>query len=144
MITVVIPTLNSAADLQVLLPALVPAAVDGLVRDVIVVDGGSSDATLAMCEDAGAVVVASFAAAADQARADLALVLPPDIRLPAGWEERLGAHLTRGGRPALLRGERSGWLTARRAGVLGPADWLRTATALAALRRKLGAGAAKL
>ena len=45
MISVVIPTLNAEATLAATLAALVPAAVDGLVREVIVVDGGSSDRT---------------------------------------------------------------------------------------------------
>lgn len=144
MITVVIPTSNSAADLQVLLPALVPAAVDGLVRDVIAVDAKSTDATPLMCEDAGAVMVATLAEAASRARGEFVLALPTDIRLVAGWEERLGAHLTRGGKPALLQGEREGWFKARTAGVLAPVAWLREAADLAALKRRLGPGAPKL
>lgn len=144
MITVVIPTLNSAADLQVLLPALVPAAVDGLVRDVIVVDAGSTDATPLMCEDSGASLVASFAEAGGKARGDFLLALPADMRLVRGWEERLGAHLTRGGRPAVLQGEREGWFRARTAGVLAPVAWLNEAPDLAGLRRKLGPAAPKL
>jgi glycosyltransferase involved in cell wall biosynthesis len=54
MISAVISTLNSARDLHGLLSALVPAAADGLVRQVLVVDGGSTDGTLDICEDAGA------------------------------------------------------------------------------------------
>jgi len=45
MITVVIPTLNAEATLGPTLAALVPAAVDGLIREVIVIDGGSTDRT---------------------------------------------------------------------------------------------------
>ena len=54
MISVVIPTLNAAATLQRALSPLVPAAVDGLVREVVVADGGSTDETLELAEDAGA------------------------------------------------------------------------------------------
>ena len=43
MISVVIPTLNAEANLAATLTSLVPAAVEGLVREVIVVDGGSQD-----------------------------------------------------------------------------------------------------
>jgi hypothetical protein len=144
MITVVIPTMNSAAELQSLLPALVPAAVDGLVREVVAVDGGSTDATLAMCEDAGAVVVATFAEAGVRPRSDMVLALSPRMRLAPGWEARLAAHLGRGRKPALLLGEREGWFKARTAGVLAPAGWLKDASDLAALKRRLGPAPVRL
>ncbi|MEZ5917510.1 MAG: glycosyltransferase [Parvularculaceae bacterium] len=48
-ISVVIPTLNAGRGLAEALAALVPAALDGLVREVIVADGGgSTDETLAI------------------------------------------------------------------------------------------------
>lgn len=43
MISVVIPTLNPDNRLQAAMAALVPAAVTGLVREVILVDGGSAN-----------------------------------------------------------------------------------------------------
>ena len=54
MISVVIPTLNAEGTLTGTLAALVPAAVDGLVREVIVVDGGSRDRTAQIVDSAGA------------------------------------------------------------------------------------------
>jgi outer membrane immunogenic protein len=53
MISVVIPTSNAEATLAATLTALVPAAVEGLVREVIVVAGGSTDKTAAIVEDTG-------------------------------------------------------------------------------------------
>jgi glycosyltransferase involved in cell wall biosynthesis len=57
MITVVLPTHDSAARLVQVLTVLVPAAVDGLVKAVVFADAGSTDATLDIAEDSGARVV---------------------------------------------------------------------------------------
>lgn len=54
MISVVIPTLNSEHTLPETLTALIPAAVDGLVREVIISDGGSTDGTRKIAEGCGA------------------------------------------------------------------------------------------
>ena len=56
MISVVIATQDDERTLGQTLAALVPAAVDGLVREVILADAGSTDHTLAIAEDAGARV----------------------------------------------------------------------------------------
>ena len=58
MISVVIPTHDDEAVLGRTLGPLVAAAVSGLVREVILADGGSVDATLDIGEDAGCRVVA--------------------------------------------------------------------------------------
>lgn len=114
MLSVIIPTFNSASELQGLLTALVPAAVDGLVREVICADGGSTDPTAAICEDSGVEMVAGgLVAAARTAKGEWVLVLPADIVLRRDWAEALKAHLTRGKRPALLQGLREPGLAAR-------------------------------
>ena len=138
MLSVVIPARNAAPQLQVLLAARVPAAVDGLVREVIVVGEGSTDETAAVCEDAGAELVASFAQAAKRARYERILVLPVDIRLRTGWDGLLGAHLARRGKAALLRGERDGWFRPATTAVLTTRDALAAAADLAALKRRSG------
>ena len=98
MISVVIPTLNAEATLPDTLSALVPASVDGLVREVIVVDAGSKDRTREIADWAGADVIAAgpargaqLAAGAAQARQPWLLFLNPDIELDPGWE-REAAH----------------------------------------------------
>ena len=53
MISVVIPALNAERTLPSTLTALVPAAVDGVVREVIVADGGSTDHTRQIADHAG-------------------------------------------------------------------------------------------
>jgi rSAM/selenodomain-associated transferase 2 len=110
MLSVVIPTLNAEGHLAKALAALVPAAVEGLVREVIVVDGGSSDGTLAIADDAGARVLESrggrgsqLAKGAADARFPWLLFLHADTVLEAGWEREATAFMQRvekGGRPA--------------------------------------------
>lgn len=103
MISVVIPTLNAERTLGATLAPLVPAAVDGLVKEVIVADGGSSDATAAMAEDAGARWVKAERGRGRQLRAGCAaarspwlLVLHADTRLSADWPVVAGRHVQGG------------------------------------------------
>lgn len=92
MITVVIPTHDSARLIGPCLSSLVTAAVDGLVREVVLADGGSTDGTLDIAEDCGARVVtdgadggARLAAACASPRGDWLMLLEPDATLPDGW-----------------------------------------------------------
>jgi len=93
MISVVIPTLDDEATLPDMLSALVSASVDGLVREVIIADAGSKDATREIADCAGAEVVAAgsgrglqLAAGAARARRPWLLFLNPDTVLDQGWE----------------------------------------------------------
>jgi rSAM/selenodomain-associated transferase 2 len=93
MISVIIPTLNAGASLAATLTALVPAVVEGIVREVIIADGGSRDRTLDIADNAGVVVVKSapgrgvqLRAGADAARFPWLLFLHADTVLEPGWE----------------------------------------------------------
>jgi glycosyltransferase involved in cell wall biosynthesis len=150
MISAIIPTLNRARDLQILLSALVPAAVDGLVRQVLAADGGSTDPTHEICEDSGVDIVAGgILAAAARAKGPWLLILPVDLRLGRGWEGALADHLAGGGGRALVRGmrEATGLLaafTAPDAGLLvqqAALAGLAETNDVKALRRRLGRGA---
>lgn len=93
MISVIIPTLNDEHALPRCFDSLIGAAVRGVVREVIVADGGSSDATLAIADAAGAHVVAAgksraerLIAGAGAARGDWLLFLHPHTALEQGWD----------------------------------------------------------
>jgi rSAM/selenodomain-associated transferase 2 len=94
MISVVIPTLNAAGTLPQCLGALVQAAIDGLVKEVIISDGGSNDATVSMSEDAGARIVAGargrgsqLKRGAEAARGPWLLFLHADTALDPAWTQ---------------------------------------------------------
>jgi rSAM/selenodomain-associated transferase 2 len=104
-ISVVIPALNAAADLPATLAAVGPVA------EVIVVDGGSRDGTVAAAAEAGARVViaprgrgSQLAAGVAAATRDWRLLLHADTRLQDGWQREAAAFMAGGpGRAAYFR-----------------------------------------
>src|SRR5581483_8374368 len=99
MISAVMITLNGEQRLAATLASLAPAAIDGFVREVIVADRGSTDATLAVAEDAGARIVTvaagrpGLASACEAARQPWLLILAVGSRLQLGWEEHAHRHV---------------------------------------------------
>ena len=100
MISAVIPTLNAERHIGRTLAALIPAAVDGLVREVIIADGGSTDATLSIADHAGAEIVlgpkgrgSQLKAGAARARFPWLLFLHADTVLEHGWIGEVGELL---------------------------------------------------
>jgi rSAM/selenodomain-associated transferase 2 len=85
MISVIIPTLNAAAYLPGALAPLVQGAAEGVVKQVIVADGGSKDATLEIAEAAGCEIVESEPGRATVAKANWLLFLHADTALAPGW-----------------------------------------------------------
>jgi rSAM/selenodomain-associated transferase 2 len=103
MISVIIPTLNAEASLAACLTALVPAVVSGLVREVILIDGGSTDRTLSIADQAGCDIVQlpqpnrgrQLGAGADKARHPWLLFLHADTVLDEGWQREVEAFVDR-------------------------------------------------
>jgi rSAM/selenodomain-associated transferase 2 len=93
---VVIPVLDAAAELPLTLAALAGA----LIGEVIVVDGGSRDASARIARRARARVIEAprgrgiqLAAGAKAAASDWLLFLHADCRLEPGWEDAVGAFV---------------------------------------------------
>jgi rSAM/selenodomain-associated transferase 2 len=102
MIAVIIPARNDQHTLAATLRALVASAVDGIVRQVIVVDGGSTDRTTEVADQAGADVIVSapgrggqLAQGAALARFPWLLFLNADTVLEDGWERSATAFMRR-------------------------------------------------
>lgn len=94
MLSVIMPTFNSERGLILSLPALVPGAMSGVVREVTLADGGSTDTTLAIADGAGCAVLGSQAPlgrrlreAAAAARSPWLMFLRPGTVLESGWVE---------------------------------------------------------
>ncbi len=92
MISIIMPTLNSAPGLRRSLPPLVPGVASGLVRELIISDAGSSDDTVAIADAAGATIVKSALGEGPQsimgalnARGDWFLFLHPFAALEPHW-----------------------------------------------------------
>lgn len=75
----------------------------GLIREVIVTDGGSDDKTLAIADEAGCEIVRGSASrggqlrrGAEAARGDWLLFLHADTLLEAGWAAKVSSHLKTG------------------------------------------------
>jgi rSAM/selenodomain-associated transferase 2 len=103
-ICAVIPTLNAGDDLTSCLASLAEA------DEIIVADGGSNDATLAISRAAGATIVASergrgvqLAKGASAASGDALLFVHADTHLAPGWRALAERHLESSNRPACFR-----------------------------------------
>jgi hypothetical protein len=109
---------GDADRLAGLLAVLTPAAVEGLVREVLIATAGPADLLRAVCDHTGAERAPDFASALRAARSDLLLIAEPNFRPREGWVERLSDHLRSGGRAAKLLGQGGGWIRPAPAAVI--------------------------
>ncbi len=113
MLSIIIPTLNAAKELPETFNSLMPALIDGMISEVIIVDGGSTDETLKIAEISGATIIKSensstepdantaikgrgpqLRAGGDAAKKDWLLFLHADTLLEEGWHEEVRDFIT--------------------------------------------------
>lgn len=141
MLSVIIDARTGADELPALLAQLTAGAVDGLVRQVLIVAAEGQRGIDGLCEETGAEAHPSIEAAGKAARSDQLLILPADFRLRDGWIRSLDGHLARSGEPAVVQGLSDASLFGRRPfGVLVERRRLegRRGADLQRLRRDLG------
>jgi len=145
MLSVIVETADDGDRLPGLLAALTSAAVEGLVREVLIAGGGPPELLDVLREETGAELAADLAGAIAAARSDRLLVLPARIRLKPDWLEALARHLRSGGGEAVVVGD-GGLIGGRPFGVLiGRAAAAGLAHPdLKRLRGELGRGAVRL
>lgn len=102
-ITVIIPTLNAAEVIGPTLGALTEGLGAGLIREVIISDGGSEDPIAEIAEAWGAELLqgppgrgGQLRRAAEQATGAWLLVLHADSVPAPGWTEPVLAHISHG------------------------------------------------
>lgn len=107
LISVIIPTLNAQKRLEQCLSALYGAALEGIIAEVIIVDGESQDKTLSIAEAFGAKIIKSekgrghqLAEGAKVARAPWLLFLHADTILTSGWAKAAETMIKTGGHSA--------------------------------------------
>jgi glycosyltransferase involved in cell wall biosynthesis len=120
MISIIVPTLNAAPALGPALAALAEGLREGVVRELILADGGSTDDTAEIAEAVGAQLLAGpperaarLAAGAAVARGGWLMFVEADAPLAPDWPAAARAHIA-------AAPEAAGWFPLR-AGPGGPA-----------------------
>ncbi|WP_343115990.1 TIGR04283 family arsenosugar biosynthesis glycosyltransferase [Ostreiculturibacter nitratireducens] len=99
-LSIIIPTLDAEADLPRCLSALGEGLTEGLIRELVISDGGSSDGTAAIADAAGALLVmgprgrgGQLARGAAVSSGEWLLFLHADTELRPGWATAVLSHM---------------------------------------------------
>ncbi|GHB21632.1 hypothetical protein GCM10007094_07150 [Pseudovibrio japonicus] len=103
MISALIPAHNSEQLLVLTLSALVPASAEGILKEVIIADEGSTDGTSVVADACGAHFVTNAAnsgsvlteGAQQCTRANWILLIQPGAILQVGWQAEAAAFIER-------------------------------------------------
>jgi rSAM/selenodomain-associated transferase 2 len=109
-LSIIIPTLNAAPELGATLACLVEGLDSGLLRELVISDGGSRDDIAGIAEGIGATLVTGSAGRGGQlargarmARGDWLLFLHADTHLSPGWSGAVFEHIRRSDDAACFR-----------------------------------------
>ena len=99
-LSIVIPTLNAEAELPAALAPLMEGIEGGVIRELVISDGGSDDATLSIADEVGATVATGgpsrggqLRRGADAAQGTWLLFLHADTQLQPEWSDAVLAHI---------------------------------------------------
>ena len=109
MLTIIMECRDNEAELAQTLSALVAGAVEGVVRDVIVLDHGSRDGSSKVADAAGCRFLTQWDMkdVVRSARGDWLLLLEPGARPVSGWVDAVVDHVSVSSGPAQFLGSRS-------------------------------------
>jgi len=95
-LSVVIPTLDAEQVLPSTLESLMEGVFAGVIGDLVIVDGGSTDATINIAKEVGATLLETkpsrggqIFAGVSACKCDWVLILHADSRLSQGWAESI-------------------------------------------------------
>lgn len=99
-LSIIVPTLDSADSIAPTAACLLEGVDRGIVREVVLSDGGSADGIEAIAEELGAEFVKSargrgtqLAAGANAAQGEWLMFLHADTRLAVGWSAAVMSHI---------------------------------------------------
>jgi len=102
-LSIVIPTLNSTKTIAPTLMSLSEGITTGLIKELIISDGNSTDAINEMCEEIGAILIKGkrgrgiqLHRGAMQAKGEWILFIHSDTMLPNGWTDAFLNHIKTG------------------------------------------------
>lgn len=108
MLTVIIECRDQEPELAQTLAALVSGAIEGLVREVVVLDHGSRDGTSRVADAAGCRFFTEWdiGDVLREARGDWLLLVEPGARPQAGWIDEIGEYMALNKMPARFTASR--------------------------------------